>query len=189
MPKNSQKYKDFTLFHALFAAFLITSCSSRPAKVNCSQLDWFEQGRRSARSGQVSSFENQKNSCEGSIPQKAQSEYSSGYNSGLTSYCSQENALSLGRMGMTYQKVCPEAQEQSFILSYRKGQKLLSLEKRKAKLAREINAISYRLRAESLDLRQKYNLTTQLEKLKTTKEKILAQMTDIESEAKEKQRF
>ncbi len=155
----------------IVAGVFIISCQSIelvPVKSQCENIDWYEIGRGDAVQGKTSqSYKKTSEQCIGfSSAQEAQ--YFSGWNAGLDSFCTRQQGFVLGRLGNTYENICPENKIKSFQRGYEQGLKVFNYEQNNKVLAEELQATSQRVEkssdSEKQELFRKINqLETQLE--------------------------
>ena len=158
-------------FFSTVALMALVACSSQELKPSCETNDWYELGRRDGSNGKPEEdFANHTGLCLGNVEERFKSQYISGRNAGLVSYCTSSNGWYVGRNGQGYFNVCPKDQEANFLKNYNVGLRVYSLEKQNVRISREIDVISNRLRIERLDIGQKFRLTARLEELRSDKE-------------------
>ena len=141
-------------------------CASTNKK-ECSELDWFELGRRDGASGyQDDQLKNKISICADEQREHISSLYHHGRGAGLTEFCNAENAFELGLSGATYRHVCPLETQELFLSNYKRGQEVLTLEKSNLIIDRKIRQLKQRLELTSLQDLVHAELKTKLGKLK-----------------------
>jgi transcriptional antiterminator Rof (Rho-off) len=112
--------RQFSFFLPVFIFF--TACQS-PKKIDCSKLNWREEGQNAATSGlqKNSALTELIQNCKKSKPLVDKDAYNSGYKDGLRLFCKTEVGLRVGRSGKLYDNTCPSSQERSFLMGYING--------------------------------------------------------------------
>ena len=110
---------NWVVFTGLFAA--LSSCATMNEE-QCKKANWLEIGRGDGSSGQPSSriAEHSKACAKHGIKADA-GEYDKGYQEGVRTYCTPENAMEIGRSGKMSFATCPKDLEADFNKSWRKG--------------------------------------------------------------------
>lgn len=104
----------------------------------CRTVDWYEQGHRDGQRGQPRSYaENHREACAKVGVALDMPRYQAGRDLGIKTYCTPEVGLQEGRLGRSYQNVCPPALEPRFLERYRAGYRVHQAEQRVDDLDRE----------------------------------------------------
>ena len=136
--------KNRVYLHILLAAgALLSGCgSSEKNSLVCNSVDWFEIGRIDGSKGlPQSNLDMHKQRCSGELPAAKEMLYLNGRKTGLTSYCTPQNAWELGKTGKDYRGVCSSLNEELFLKKYRQGKKLYEMQMRSSTLGTEIQTL------------------------------------------------
>jgi len=120
---------------------LLSGCGSTPVAVvsKCQSADWYEIGRQDGAQGEpAEKLETRRDECQNYYTEKAEALYLNGRERGLVEYCTSENGLALGRRAELYYYVCPYNLEAGFIGAYKRGKRILALERANQDLDRKI---------------------------------------------------
>lgn len=124
---------------------LLAGCSSTPVAVvsKCQSADWYEIGRQDGAQGEPAErLEARRQECRNYYTEKAEAVYLNGRERGLVEYCTPENGLALGRRGELYYYVCPYNLEGGFTSAFKRGKRILALERANQDLDRKISELS-----------------------------------------------
>lgn len=104
----------------------------------CAEADWFEVGRVDALKGGQAENSVYLGRCThlGYTPNFEL--YEAGWQKGLTEYCTPEHGFDAGRMGFSYNGICPVHLEPSFLKRFKVGAEIAKLEKENSKIDQEI---------------------------------------------------
>lgn len=159
-----------------------TGCATPSAeRLACEQRDWYETGRRDGSQGSaLDRLTKYKKECGGDFASTWETLYTNGRNAGLVEYCSPETSYELGRMGITYQYVCPSTMETAFLSGYQRGQSARKLEIENQKIDAEIDSLLSRLNREQSrhSRRELASELDQLRKLRSKNEKDLNKISN-----------
>ncbi len=120
---------------------LLAGCSSTPVAVvsKCQSADWYEIGRQDGAQGEpAEKIEARRQECRNHYTEKAEAIYLNGRERGLVEFCTPENGLALGRRGELYYYVCPYNLEVGFTTAFKRGKRILALERANQDLDRKI---------------------------------------------------
>ena len=133
----------FCLLSWLFVAGCVTS-----EKVSeCKTADWYELGRRDGSLGRtVEEFDPHKSQCDGRAIPSFEEMYRNGRERGLIEYCAPENGYAVGKSGEIYYYVCPFHLEADFLREYKRGQKVLALQRDNLRLDQRMSSVFSALR-------------------------------------------
>jgi len=126
------------IFSLILASFLVSSCASI-SKEECEVGNWAEIGERDSAAGKnKKQYYKYVKDCgkHGMVPSKK--DYSSGYETGLKTYCTASNGYEVGRNGKRDPKICPKSLKTAFESSYRKGKSVYDAEKKVKDKANQI---------------------------------------------------
>jgi hypothetical protein len=126
--------------------FLVLGCQSAPLKVTCNQTDWFELGRQDGASGLSSRLKVHREECGKFFDKMNEGLYATGYNNGLTEYCSSDNGFAIGKSGLKPTLNCPPPMDQTFLAAIQRGQEARDLEENIRRLDREISSLNQKLK-------------------------------------------
>lgn len=157
----------------------IAGCQTAQPTISCENSDWFELGRQAGTSGQLSQSRGLRAQCAKNFSAQAETIYLSGYNRGLTEYCSPESGYAVGRSGQKPPLNCPNPLDEGFKLGFEKGRRAFELEQANQKIDRQISSISQQLQTSSPKANPD-NLQTQLNGLKQQKEANARKIQDLE---------
>jgi hypothetical protein len=136
------------IFSLVSSSILTLGCASQKPILDCANTDWFEIGRRQGATGESRNKLNDlKLACAPSDSARYQEsllQLENGYRLGLQDYCSEENALIMGRSGIIYKNSCPESLETTFKENYERGERFKDLNENR----RQIDARLYHVREE-----------------------------------------
>lgn len=122
----------------LLALLSLAGCATLNES-ECVNGDWrsigFEDGARGAT---VSRIGHHRKACAEYAIKPDFDAYNRGHEQGLQSYCRPRNGYSTGRRGKTYHGVCPATLEPDFLMAYKAGHKIYTLEVKIRKLNRLI---------------------------------------------------
>lgn len=124
-----------------FLMLALAGCSSTPVAVvsKCQSADWYEIGRQDGAQGEPAErLEARRQECRNHYTEKAEAIYLNGRERGLVEYCTPENGLALGRRGELYYYVCPYNLEAGFTTAFKRGKRILALERANMDLDRKI---------------------------------------------------
>jgi hypothetical protein len=126
----------------LFAVMGLSACATSQ-KQDCDNYNWYEMGRQQ---GRIGSPHNQA----GVPPACAKADHTSelwksGYEIGLSEYCTIDNAYALGRLGLPLSRACPAHED--LLAHYARGERAreltdLQVEERKKELKLELSQLS-----------------------------------------------
>lgn len=109
-------------------------------------MNWFEKGRQDGMQGQPSNnWKLMSNDCNGMESQQI-SDYSDGWNLGLSLYCTKEHGFSVAKSGQPYKKICPQNYEEDFLNGFKEGLQVFIIEKETAQIIAEVEAMESQLR-------------------------------------------
>ena len=117
--------------------FMLSACAT-VSQTECVDIPWHEQGVIAGAQGMSASVARQNfESCGVRALLAERNAYIAGYREGIENYCTKANGFQAGVEGATYQDVCPENTEESFLVGYRAGSDLFlaDYDLRAAKLA------------------------------------------------------
>lgn len=138
----------FLLF--LFGAgssLLFSGCATTEKVSECKTVDWYELGRRDGSLGRtLEDFDPQRMQCEGRAIPSFEAMYRNGRERGLIEFCAPENGYSVGKSGELYYYVCPFHLEAEFLREYKRGQKVLALQRENLKLDQRMSSVFSALR-------------------------------------------
>lgn len=125
---------------------LCMSCVSRRAEriSDCRNSDWYEIGREDGSLGRtVEVFQQHRKECVGQDQDTASVEplYLNGREKGLIEFCTPNNGFNLGKSGDLYYYVCPYHLETQFLDEFRRGQKVLALQRENLRLDQRMSAL------------------------------------------------
>lgn len=134
---------------------LLASCANMGPKLSCEGTNWYELGRQAGRQGK--SLKNQwdlKSICgnDRSLYQQKFAILETGYHSGLSEFCSPENAFSLGRLGLENKAHCPERFQERYMASFKSGQRFAQIEQNTLNTDKKIEQLSSELGDAGLSL-------------------------------------
>lgn len=144
-------------------------CSQSPlseTQATCQSADWFEKGRQDGATGALSKVEFHQSDCGEEFNTESQALYMNGFHSGLTEYCSPENAFQIGQMGGSAENQCPELMKEAFKEGYKKGVESKKLKNKNQQLARKIQNLSKQATSRSVSSIEKGSISSELEQLK-----------------------
>ena len=129
----------------LFALGL-AACQSTPEVLACQEADWFELGRIDGNRGAMpAQVDRQTLRCQDSNPQDALRAYKTGYQVGLTSYCTEDNAFYIGRTGLAWHSsVCPESSRANLDESFEKGRVNSEVQDQISELKKSLRSLEQR---------------------------------------------
>ena len=100
-----------------------------PEVATCRNLDWYEIGRSDGAVGsKLEKTAEYVKRCEKTTHPFESEPYTNGRDAGLVEYCTATVGFETGRGGNTYDRVCPEHLEKSFLESYKVGQRVREIE-------------------------------------------------------------
>lgn len=106
---------------ALAAALSASGCASL-SEGECRTADWYEIGKNDGRDGRPRErLHEHDQACHEYGIRPDRTAYESGRSAGLTLYCTPQNGYRQGRLGETYEGVCPLPAERHFLPAYRDG--------------------------------------------------------------------
>ena len=106
----------------------LAGCASL-SQEECQSGDWAAVGSNDAMDGrQPSRFADHIKACAKYDITPDEALYQTGYQKGLTSYCTPSNGFSVGRNGYAYQNICSPATEPEFMRGFLKGSSLHEVE-------------------------------------------------------------
>lgn len=124
----------------------IAGCASKAERYGCSDKDWYEVGRRDGVQGMtLSRADRYRQECPVDFTRDKETMYANGRNAGLVEYCEAPNGYDLGRMGLTYQGVCPVLSEPDFLKEFRRGEAARQAELEKRKVESQISRLTEEL--------------------------------------------
>jgi hypothetical protein len=156
-------------------------CASQEVISACKNADWYEIGREDGSLGFTSgAFDRHRRECKNQADPSFEDVYMNGRDRGLIEFCTPENAFALGKSGQLYYYVCPFQVEQEFISQYRRGQKVLALEKDNLQLDQRMEALFNRMRSPA-SLDQKFGTASELTNLKQLRAKNEAEISKLQT--------
>lgn len=156
----------------------LCGCQSSPKAASCSQIDWFELGRRDGTMGQPEQLDEQRRGCGKHFDGLSENLYRNGYNKGLAEYCSPTNGYDLGRNGVRPTLVCPAPTDVEFMAAVERGARARGLDETIRQLDREISSINREL--SQSDPQNRNRLLAKLTDLKQERADFERKMTQIE---------
>lgn len=159
----------------------LISCSTAAEREEgaCGQIDWYQRGRTDGALGLGLETVNQyRKTCPDDFSSDDEVVYGNGRNAGLVEYCSSESGFEMGRMGVSYNHVCPSTTEPSFLAQFEKGQRARKLEMENDNFDSRMDLITQRL-ALNLSDDEKSSLRMELSTLKRLRAKNEKQLSRI----------
>ncbi len=131
--------KHAMLFLLVFSTW---GCVSPQTQSFCKNADWYELGRRDGSMGRAAdSLESYQNECAETMTESFQAMYLNGRDRGLIEFCTPQNGYSLGQSGELYYYVCPFHLEGDFLTAFKKGRRVLALQRENLNLERKMESI------------------------------------------------
>jgi hypothetical protein len=156
-------------------------CASQEVLSACRNSDWYEIGREDGSLGlTASSFERHRRECQNEADPSFEAIYMNGRDRGLIEFCTPANAFALGKSGQLYYYVCPFQVEPDFIAEYRRGQKVLALEKENLQLDQRLELLSSKLRAPA-STDQQFSAIGELRNLRQLRAKNEAELSKLQT--------
>lgn len=160
-------------------AFSVAACGTSSKQEYCNTTNWKDMGNKTGLKGQPADvvMKDQKSCAEVGV-QIPLVEFKEGWEEGIQQYCSEENAVRLGRSGEKHMSEnCPIEYRPKFLAAYEEGVKLKSVNKKIEKVEKQIDradAEKEKLKREVDKKRQKISdLESQQSNLKDKKESLL----------------
>jgi hypothetical protein len=133
------------------AMIILAGCQSATVRTACKQTDWYELGRRDSTVGVAQQLGNHRAKCGKAFDSLSESLYVTGYNNGLTEYCTSENGYEIGRSGANPSVRCPAPMDETFLAGVDRGQRARAHEQSIQRLDREISSLNQKLSGEGGD--------------------------------------
>ena len=112
------------------------------SKNECLEASWFEIGRKDGAMGKPRAlFQEHSEACKKHGAPPDRDAYYKGRNEGLKSYCTKDNGFKQGRLGRSYQHVCPSELEGEFLAGFVPGMKIRKYELKITSLKRRLETI------------------------------------------------
>lgn len=165
---------------------LLASCASLSPQLSCEGTNWFELGRQAGRQGQPLKEEwNLESICgqDRTLYQQKFAILETGYQSGLSEFCSPENAFNLGRLGLEKQANCPERFQENYSKAFNQGLRYAQLEKSSLDTDKRIEKISDELGYAGLSLAKRALREGQRLELLEAKNRKLSQLKTLQESA------
>lgn len=147
----------------------VLGCQTADKSASCNSLDWFEIGRQSGTAGHPPALASEKKRCSGQLDASAQALYITGYNKGLSDFCTPENGYTLGRSGSPTSSACPITSRTNFQVAYKRGVRAKELSEENLQIDRKITSINEKLKTKDRN-QTKSKLKTELNGLKQQRE-------------------
>lgn len=131
------------LYLILFTISLSCSSIETTSQLECIRIDWYEYGRKDGMAGAAwSKYETYIDECRKQNAMPDYTLYENGRNYGLTLYCTKTSGFESGRAGNSYEHVCPDLIEPTFLKAYELGQQVYQLEKENSNISQLIKNLS-----------------------------------------------
>lgn len=170
---------------ALFA-FLsaLSGCTTQIVRVEptCVGIDWWEVGRTDGVAGLPATKVNEyRSKCDVTANPVNIDLYNNGREAGLVDYCTHAQGFAAGRTAQSYEKVCPENLEKSFLDGFKTGSRVRTLESENDELRSRIENLTRLLSGGISGSAVK----AQIDQLKDRRAKIETEITVMESNSRE----
>lgn len=153
---------------ALILIHFLAACTTIE-KVDCSSTNWYELGRQKGSSGLLGDdFQNQVSHCSNENTTRFADLYLMGYKAGLASFCTEDNAFTMGKTGASYNHVCPLHLEEDFMTYYNKGLKIYDLQRSNVAINYELESLLQQISL-ATNSQLKINLNNRVSQLKREK--------------------
>lgn len=140
----------YILSFVLIALFVLPGCTQSEKRA-CSEVDWYQIGRRDGAVGKTEDyFQKYNNYCREHERSQAQSLYFHGREAGLSIFCEPNNAFELGHAGVGYDHVCPLEYQDSFLVHYNRGLRFREIEKSNLSITLEVRKLNNQLEQPTL---------------------------------------
>lgn len=165
---------------AAVAAALMAGCSTL-SKEQCEMGDWHEIGRVDGTKGQtMERFQKHVKACGEFGVTPSREVYSKGRSVGLTTFCTPENGMSIGRNGTTYKNVCPANLERAFLKKYKIGKEMYGIESQMKQIDYDIESIDTQFDNAKLSRSDRSRLRGDQRRLEREKGRLQKRLTMIE---------
>ncbi len=154
--------------------------STAPPRNPCANIDWYEAGRSDGRLGySLARLNEQRQRCD-STPNPVEVElYTNGRDAGLIEFCTSSGGFEAAKLGIIYERVCPEHLEKAFLTSYSIGLRVKELEGENAELEARIDNLTRLLSPSRIG----GSVDTQIEQLKIRRSQNNQQIDSLENQA------
>lgn len=159
------------------------------SKNECLEADWFEIGRKDGIMGKPRAlFQQHRDACLKYSVNPNRDAYYKGREEGLEFYCTEDNGFKQGRLGRTYQYVCPPELEPNFLAGYAEGReireyesKIASLKKRLERIDSEIKKKEYKLYSSKLSDEQRAKIRSEIRSLDIEYREVVRELKYLEN--------
>lgn len=112
----------------LIAACILSGCATLNES-ECREADWQLIGLEDGAAGRpIDYIGKHRKACADYAVRPDLAQYRAGHGEGLSRYCTPDNGFKQGRAGKTYENVCPDNLEGSFLAGYDTGRQIHDLE-------------------------------------------------------------
>jgi hypothetical protein len=134
---------------------VLVACVSHQKMSACQSADWYEIGRQEGASGHTAdTFAPHRDKCRGEAKPNFEAQFMNGRDRGLIEYCTPENGFAAGKSGALYYYVCPFNLEEDFLRHYRRGSRVLALQKDNLRLDHRMGSLFSELRSPASKMSQ-----------------------------------
>ncbi len=168
------------IFITTLSLAVLAGCSTL-SKEQCEMGDWHEIGRLDGSKGYaMARFQKHVKACGEHSVSPDRNIYSKGRQVGLTTYCTPENGMSIGRSGGSYHNVCPANLERKFLKRYTLGKKFYTLESQIKQIDYDIESIDSQFDNAKLSRSDRSRLRSDQRRLNRERGRLQKRLTMLE---------
>ncbi|MCB0363905.1 MAG: DUF2799 domain-containing protein [Bdellovibrionaceae bacterium] len=173
--------KSLAKFVMSAAAIAVLAGCSTLSKEQCEMGDWHEIGRMDGSKGyEMARFQQHVKACGEYGVTPSREVYTKGRDVGLTTYCTPENGMTVGRNGSAYKNVCPANLERLFLKKYKIGKEMYDIDSQIKQIDYDIESIDGQFDNAKLSSSDRSRLRSDQRRLEREKDRLQKRLTMIE---------